>query len=382
MHRGGMSPSAIEVQGTVAPGFEAVRAAFARNFADHGEMGASFAVSVGEELVVDIWGGWADAEHTRPWQRDTITHLFSTTKGLTALMAHMAIERGLLELDAPVMRYWPEFAQQGKEHVLVRHVLDHRAGLVWLAPGRDARRLLDWDAACARLAETAPMYAPGTTTMYHPLSFGFLVGELIRRVTGRTPGAFLTEEITGPLGVDAWIGLPATQHGRCADVILPSWVDDEHPLLPGLHRADRLFNSPAWRSAEIPSVNGHGNARAVATVYGTLAAGGTRNGVRLVDAATVHRMAQRSGAEPGDGGFGDPNWAVGFMPNWGSFGPSPTAFGHTGFGGSFGMADPEHRVAAAYVMNRMNEGEEYDARAFALVDATYRSLPASRTVAR
>jgi len=379
MQRSGMSPSATEVHGTVAAGFEAVRTAFARNFADHGEVGASFAVSVGEEMVVDLWGGSTNADRTQPWQRDTIAHLFSTTKGFTALIAHMAIERGLLELDAPVMRYWPEFARCDKERVLVRHVLDHRAGLVWLSPGRNAWRLLDWEAACERLADSTPVYPPGTRTEYHALSFGYLVGELIRRVTGHTPGAFLAEEIAGPLGVDAWIGLPSALHDRCAEVITPSWVDDEHPLLPGLDRGDDLFNSPAWRSAEIPAVNGHGNARAVATVYGTLAVGGTRNGVRLVDAATVRRMGQRSGAEPGDGGFGDPNWAVGFMPNWGSFGPSPTAFGHTGFGGSFGMADPEHRVAAAYVMNRMNEGEEYDVRAFALVDATYRSLFARRT---
>jgi CubicO group peptidase (beta-lactamase class C family) len=363
------------VHGTVAPGLDAVRDAFAHNLAEPPEVGASLAVVCEGELVVDLWGGHTDAARSSEWQRNTLVPVFSTTKGMVALCAHLLLEREALELDAPVARYWPEFAQGGKSEVTVRYVLDHRAGLPWLSPGADGRRYLDWDACCERLARYEPVYAPGSRAEYHAITFGFLVGELVRRVTGRRIGRFFAEEVAGPLAADFHIGLPTAEEARVAEIVAPRWelLGVEAP--PAEHDVVAFANDPDWREAEIPSVNGVGNARGVATVYGVLANGGSSATHRLATAAMVRRMWQRSGVTDCSGGPWDAAWALGFMPNWSNmWGPSRSAFGHTGFGGSFGMADPDGRVGIAYAMNGVGTEWDLGPRGQRVIRAVYHCL--------
>ncbi|MFE0515909.1 serine hydrolase domain-containing protein, partial [Streptomyces sp. NPDC058964] len=208
-----MSQHEPDVHGHCDARFTAVRQAFEENFRDRGELGAAVAVTVDGEPVVDLWGGWADAARTRPWERDTLVNVWSTTKGVTALCAHILADRGLLDLDAPVAAYWPEFAAAGKEKVLVRHLLSHRAGLAGLREPHSLEQLYDWELTTARLAATEPWWEPGTCSGYHAFTYGHLVGEVVRRVSGLLPGAFLEREVTGPLGADFTIGLPAKESG-------------------------------------------------------------------------------------------------------------------------------------------------------------------------
>ncbi len=212
----------VEIEGDCAPRVAAVRDAFAANFAAGRKVGASFAATVGGESVVDLWGGHADRERTRPWQQDTIVNVFSTTKAMTALCAHMLIDRGLLDVDAPVARYWPEFAQSGKDQVTTRHLLSHTAGLAAIRRPLPSEALYDWEQMVAALAAEGPWWAPGSTSGYHALTFGHLVGEVIRRVSGRTPGAFFRAEVAAPLRADFQIGLAASQEGRVAEMVPPA----------------------------------------------------------------------------------------------------------------------------------------------------------------
>lgn len=223
-----MSHDEPQVHGHCDPRFSAVREAFEENFRQRGELGAAVAVTVGGVTVVDLWGGWADAARARPWERDTVVNVWSTTKGPVALAAHLLADRGLLDLDAPVARYWPEFAAAGKEGVLVRHLLSHRAGLAGLREPHSFEELCDWELTTRRLAATEPWWEPGTRSGYHALTYGFLVGEVVRRVTGMLPGAFLRKEVTGPLGIDFTIGLPEEEAHRAAELVhAPARPDSE-----------------------------------------------------------------------------------------------------------------------------------------------------------
>ncbi|MGW3015247.1 serine hydrolase domain-containing protein [Streptomyces longwoodensis] len=372
--------------------FAAVRDAFEENFRTRGELGAAVTVIVDGGAVVDLWGGWADPARTRPWQRDTLVNVWSTTKGPVALCAHLLADRGLLDLDAPVAAYWPEFGAAGKEKVLVRHLLSHRAGLAGLREPHSLEQLCDWEATVARLAATEPWWEPGTRFGYHALTYGHLVGEVVRRVSGLTPGAFLEREVTGPLGVDFTIGLPEKDAGRVA-------VLEHAPVSPGDQQAapGRLApvalaaltnpavgaagaNTPAWRAAEIPAANGHGTARAVAELYAVLAGRGTRAGQGILSPAAVERVREGQGAGRdlvlGAGLGRDTEIGLGLWLSGphGSYGPNPRAFGHDGFGGSCGLADPEAGVALGYVMNRMGPRIADDPRKTALVDALYQAL--------
>src|SRR6185437_7588156 len=266
---------------------------------DEGDTGAAAAVYMDGEPVVDVWGGFADADRTIPWERDTIVNVWSVTKTMTALCALVLADRGQLDLDAPVARYWPEFAASAKQGVLVRHLLAHTAGLPdWDGP---IAELYDWPAATARLAAQAPLWEPGTEAGYHSVTQGFLVGEVVRRITGRSLGTFFAEEVAGPLGADFHIGLhPVRAHRLAATGPPPGQTEDyaarapgdTAPSTPGTAITVRDGNSMAWRRAEIPAANGVGNARSVALVQSVLACNGTVGGVRLLSPETCARARQ------------------------------------------------------------------------------------------
>ncbi|MCH5671889.1 serine hydrolase domain-containing protein [Streptomyces gilvus] len=373
--------------------FAAVRTAFEENFRERAELGAAVAVSVGGEVVVDLWGGWADADRTRPWERDTLVNVWSTTKGPTALCAHILADRGLLDLDAPVAKYWPEFAAAGKEEVLVRHLLSHRAGLSGLREPHSVEQLYDWEFTAARLAATEPWWEPGTVSGYHAFTYGFLVGEVVRRISGQLPGAFLAREVTGPLGIDFTIGLPEREAGRAAELVHPPAASSSEQaaifsqLTPAalaalanpVVGADEA-NSPAWRAAEIPAANGHGTARAVAALYGIFAGRGTYAGRRVLSPEAAERVREGQGScrdlVLGAGLDAETEIGLGLWLSGdnGSYGPNPRAFGHDGFGGSCGLADPEAGVSLGYVMNRMGPRIADDPRKMALIEALYGAL--------
>ncbi|MDH6218967.1 serine hydrolase domain-containing protein [Streptomyces pseudovenezuelae] len=381
------------VHGDCDERFAAVRTAFEENFRDRDELGAAVTVTVDGEVVVDLWGGWADGARTRPWERDTLVNVWSTSKGPVALCAHILADRGLLDFDAPVAAYWPEFAAAGKEKVLVRHLLSHRAGLAGLREPHSLEQLYDWELTTRRLAATEPWWEPGTRSGYHALTYGFLVGEVVRRVSGLLPGAFLEREVAGPLGVDFTIGLPEKEAGRAAELMHPPAASSSEQaaifsqLTPVAIAAltnpvagATEANTAEWRAAEIPAANGHGTARAVAALYGVFAGRGSYGGHRVLSAEAAEKAREGQGScrdlVLGAGFEHETEVALGLWlsgPN-GSYGPNPRAFGHDGFGGSCGLADPDAGVSLGYVMNRMGPHIADDPRKMALVDALYSTL--------
>ena len=388
-----MSQHAPHLEGHCDPRFGAVREAFAENFRARGELGAAVTVTLDGETVVDLWGGWADAARTRPWERETLVNVWSTSKGPTALCAHILADRGLLDLDAPVAAYWPEFAAGGKESVLVRHLLSHRAGLAGLREPHTPAQLYDWELTVNRLAEQEPWWEPGSRSGYHALTYGFLVGEVVRRVSGLLPGAFLEREVTGPLGIDFTIGLPEKEADRAAELVHPPAAETSEQAAVFAQLAPVALaalanplvgaaeaNTPEWRAAEIPAANGHATARAVAALYGVFAGRGTYGGREVLSPEAAERVRE------GQGGCRDLVLGAGFehetevgLGLWlsgsnGSYGPNPRAFGHDGFGGSCGLADPEAGVSLGYVMNRMGPHIADDPRKMALIDALYSAL--------
>jgi CubicO group peptidase (beta-lactamase class C family) len=385
-----------EVQGECHPRFQAVRDAFARNLRDQDEIGAAVTVIVDGEPVVDLWGGHADLDRTQPWARNTLVNVYSCTKGMTALCAHRLVSEGRLDLDAPVSRYWPEFAAADKAALPVRWLLGHRAGLAAIRKVLPNEALYDWNAMCSGLAAETPWWTPGTAHGYHAVTFGWLVGEVVRRITGKSLGTYFREEVAEPLGVDFHIGLREDEHGRVAEMstLPPPAPGTEGVQLGTLILSDpdglaaRAFMNPAsiaygvnnaaWRTAEIPGANGHATARALATVYGVLARGGEAGGYRLLDSAGIARCREEQSHGPDLVLVIPTRFGLGFMlpqdrPD-ARFGPNPRAFGHPGAGGSVGFADPEARVGFGYVMNRMGPHILLDPRAMALIDATYSRL--------
>ena len=386
----------VKIEGTCDESFAPIREAFAENFRSRGDVGAAISVTVDGRTVVDLWGG--DAAPGRPWQRDTIVNVWSSTKGAVALAAHMLIDRGLLDLDAPVARYWPEFAAAGKDAIPVRYLLSHRAGLCGAREEITIDDLPDWHKVTSILAATEPWWEPGTDSGYHALTFGYLVGEVIRRVSGRSVGRFVAEEIAGPLGAEITIGLTDAGIARCATLSMDPPPPDSanaamfaqlhpaalaalmNPSMAAPAAAD-IGNNDAWRRAEIPAANGHATARGLATMYALLAQGGQHDGVRLLGPAAAERVREGQGATVdvvlGIGNGGLPSeWALGFLlsGDQGILGPNPRAFGHGGYGGSFGMADVEARASLGYVMNHMGNNLVGDPRQVALFDALYECL--------
>ncbi|MFF4458488.1 serine hydrolase domain-containing protein [Streptomyces mirabilis] len=388
-----MTQPAPRVHGHCDARFAAVRTAFEENFRDRDELGAAVTVTLDGESVVDLWGGWADAARTRPWERETLVNVWSTSKGPTALCAHILADRGLLDFDAPVAAYWPEFAAAGKESVLVRHLLSHRAGLAGLREPHDLAQLCDWELTVARLAAQEPWWEPGTRSGYHALTFGHLVGEVVRRVSGLRPGAFLEREVTGPFGIDFTIGLPEKEAERAAELVHPRVASSSEQaaifaqLAPAAVAAlanplvgAAEANTARWRAAEIPAANGHGTARAVAALYGIFAGRGAYGSRQVLSPEAAERVREGQGScrdlVLGAGFEHETETGLGLWlsgPN-GSYGPNPRAFGHDGFGGSCGLADPESGLSLGYVMNRMGPHIADDPRKMALVDALYSAL--------
>ncbi|WP_314221212.1 serine hydrolase domain-containing protein [Streptomyces zaehneri] len=368
-----------DIQGSYDDLFTAVPTALAA-LLDGGDVGGSVAVFVDGEPVVDVWGGFADAARRVPWQRDTIVNVWSVTKTMTALCALVLADRGELDPDAPVARYWPEFAAAGKEAVLVRHLLSHTAGLPdWYGPVAD---IYDWPAATAYLAAQAPQWEPGSAAGYHSLTQGFLVGEVLRRITGRSPGEFFADEIAGPLGADFRMGLPAEHDHRVALTVPPPLRDEDYTA--GAARGDvartvtatptairlRDGNSKAWRRAQIPAASGFGNARSVALVQSAMACGGSVRGVRLLSRAGCDRAWEEQ--------FSGEDRVLGMPISWGlGYGRFGGTYGWGGWGGSTVMIDPEARAVVAYVTNQMREPAE-DTRGLDLVMAAYDGLQGLR----
>jgi CubicO group peptidase (beta-lactamase class C family) len=395
--------AAMTVEGTCASQFAEVRTEFERNFAERGEVGASVHVTVDGESVVDLWGG---STGEQPWTEDTLIHVWSCTKGATALCAHILASRGDLDLNAPVTKYWPEFGKNGKESVLVRHLLNHQAGLPAIREPLPPGSFYDWEYMTDALAREEPFWTPGTRHGYHGLTFGFLVGEVVRRVSGRPLGEFFRDEVAVPLGIEFWLGLPEEMEPRVAPTIP---VDPTQPGVelstmfltafgdPTSTQALQVINSAGYmmpgeadtraaRAAVMGAVGGITNARGLAQMYRPLALGGAYEGVRLVDEAQIVAMGAVSSAADIDAVvLVGSRFGLGFVKStdnrrfalpadregilW-----SEEAFGHTGFGGSAGFVDPKARLSFGYTMNRMGSGLGLNERGQSLIDATYRSL--------
>ena len=383
----------VKIEGTSDPKFSRVKDAFASNFESGGEVGAAVAIELDGRPVVDLWAGHADRARSRPWTRDTLVNVYSTTKGLTAICAHRLVDQGRLDLDAPVARYWPEFAQAGKGKIPVRFLLSHRAGLPAVRKPLPREAFFKWDTMCAALAEQEPWWEPGKGFGYHAITYAWLVGEVIRRVSGKTPGTYFREEIVEPLGLDAHIGLAAVHDRRTADIIgaPPPKPGQSNPMMemlrdPESMSAKAIANPPidivgdantrAWREMELPSANGHATARSLARVYGALGRGGEVDGFRVLTPASIVRCytEQSRGMDLVMRVLG--RISLGFMLTSPEIpmGPNPHPFGHPGAGGSLGFADPEAKIGFGYVMNQMGESVGLDPRPRRLIEAAYASL--------
>lgn len=372
------------IEGFVAPGFEGVRTAFAAGFErtdDLREVGAAIAVVHRGELVVSLWGGLADADAGTPWCEDTLANVWSTTKGVTAALVAIAVDRGLIDYAAPVARYWPEFAANGKAEVTVAQLLSHQAGLPGFPEGTTLEHLYAWEPAVERLAAQAPMWAPGTHNSYHAITYGHLAGELLQRATGRRFPDILADDVAGPLGADIHIALGAGLQDRLATMIPPL---NPAPFDPDAMSAEaiaavtnptitpELANLPEWRAAVIPAANGHASALGLARLFGALANGGQLGGTQLLGADTIAAMRAVQ-TKRADGFLGVPAWwSMGMTTNHiGVYGPEPACYGHGGWGGSFGVADPVSGTGVGYVMNQMGAMIVGDPRNIALMTAIH-----------
>ena len=330
------------------PGFEPVRKVFERNL-EKRELGAAFCAYVDGRKVVDLWGGWADAARTEEWQQDTIVTTYSATKGMTATCAHVLIDRGLPDVDEKVATYWPEFRQAGKEDVTVRMVLSHQAGLPWTTASYPAEQRFDWDTLTDALARSTPVWEPGTRVEYHGGTFGYLVGELIRRIDGRPLDTFFREEVAEPLGLDFLISFGPDHDGRCAEIV----GDDD------------FVNTREWRAAGDGAATGHGTAESFARLYAALGLGGELDGVHLLREQTIEAALAEQPLPLADGPAGE--FGLGYQLFWKLFpGMNDRTFGHTGMGGSVGLGDMKRRLGMGYVMNQMGSGGAAD-----LVNTTY-----------
>lgn len=374
----------VDVEGFVHDRFAAVRDVFAANLASGADLGASCCVTVAGETVVDIWGGFADEARTRPWARDTIVNVYSTTKTMTALTALLLADRGELDFDAPVARYWPEFAANGKQNVKVSHLMSHSAGLSGWCETLAKEDLYDWQKVTSLLAAQAPYWEAGTAAGYHAVTQGYLVGEVVRRITGRTLGTVFREEIAQPLNADFHIGLPASEDDRVADLVPPppgSGISTvaESPL------ASNMANNPgvdvlatrtrAWRGAEIPAAGGTGNARSVAAIQSILANLGMVGGQRFLSEAGC-RKALELQIEGTDLILGIPvRYGLGFGLQGGMVPlPNSSCMYWGGYGGSLVIIDMEARACIAYAMNRMQGTTSGDIRGFGLAMAAWQAL--------
>jgi CubicO group peptidase (beta-lactamase class C family) len=378
------------IDGRCDRAFTPMRDAFAANFADHGDTGAAVCVLAGGRVVADLWGGWTDELRRSPWRPDTLVNIFSVGKGLLALLAARLTGDGRLDPDATVSRYWPQFGSANKDGITLRQLLSHQAGLPAVRRRLPARAMLDWRLMTAALADQEPWWEPGTAHGYHVNTFGFLVGEVLRRASGRTVGHLLRDEVAGPLGADVHIGLPARQHARVAEFAWPGSPppEEDRPDLsgsllmehnayfnPGGLSGAGVVNTAAWREAEVPSANGHATARGVARVYAALAAGGTLAGVQVVDAAALAAAATEHTYGPDLILHRPTRFGLGFQLSQPErpIGREPGAFGHFGAGGSVGFCDPAAGIAFGYVTGQMGPRWQ-NPRNRALIGALYDCL--------
>jgi CubicO group peptidase (beta-lactamase class C family) len=377
----------VEIQGACAPEFEAVRTAFAANFDQGLELGASACVTVDGETVADLWAGDRDLDGT-PWERDTIVNVWSTTKTMAATVLLVLADRGELDLDAPIASVWPEFAANGKEAITTAQVMGHTAGLPGFDPVLPTEDLYDQDACAANLAAQAPWWEPGTRSGYHLVTQGYLEAEIVRRVTGRTIGTFFREEIAEPLGADFHIGLPQSEEGRVGYVVPPP---DPLGLVAGADPTSIAVragtscritgaeqNSRAWRAAEIPAAGGTSNARGVARVHAMLANGGTLDGVRILSPEGVDRIFVEQ-SHTTDAVLGVKmrlGTGFGLMSDLIPLSPNPRSCFWGGWGGSICVVDVDARVSIAYVMNKMAGGLVGDMRGAMVVLAAMGAVAA------
>lgn len=373
-------------QGFVQDRFAAVRDVFDASLASGADVGASYCATVEGETVVDIWGGHADEAKTRAWEKDTIVNVYSTTKTMTALTALLVADRGELDFDAPVSRYWPEFAEGGKADVKVSHLMSHSAGLSGWKEPIAKHDFYDWEKCTALLAAQEPFWKPGTAPGYHAVTQGYLVGEVVRRITGKSLGTVFREEIAGPLGADFHIGLPASEDARVGDLIPPpegaSISDRSMDPLPKNMATNPGIDVLAtrtreWRGAEIPAAGGTSNARAVAEIHAILANGGVAKGKRFLSEAGC-RKALEPQIEGEDLILGIPvRYGMGFgLPGGMVPLPNPNTIYWGGYGGSLVIIDMDARTTFGYVMNRMEGTTTGDTRAFNLAVAMWQSLAA------
>jgi len=379
-----------DVQGSCDDRFSRVREELDRQLDTQEELGGAIAVDLDGETVVDLWGGTRDITGATPWTADTLVNVWSTTKTATALAVLTLAERGQLDLDAPVSRYWPEFAAAGKEGVLVRHLMSHTSGVSGWDPPFAVEDLYDWELATSRLAAQAPWWEPGSASGYHALNFGHLLGEVVRRVDGRMLKDFVAEELAGPLGADFTIGAPESEWGRIAPVIPPPPLPIDFAAMDPTSPVIRTFTGPpaeagvanteGWRRADIGAANGHATARGVRDLLRVVSLGGEAGGVRLLSEATIGRIfdVQADGVDLVLGiplrfgiGFGiTPSAGVPWLPGgrtcfWG------------GWGGSMIVCDLDRRLTIAYVMNRMGAGIVGSTRAEAYLREIYASVGAA-----
>jgi CubicO group peptidase (beta-lactamase class C family) len=384
----------VKIEGACDPRFNRVKEIFANSFTDGVEVGAAVAATIDGKSVIDLWGGHVDKAKTKPWTRDTLVNVYSTTKGLAATCAHRLVDQGKLDLDAPVAKYWPEFAQAGKEKIPVSYLLSHRAGLPAVRKQLPMDAYVNWPVMCSALAAQEPWWDPGTKHGYHAITFGYLIGEVIRRITGKTIGAYLRDEIARPLNLDLHIGVDASFDARIADLIAapppppgkPDQVaemarDPESVTFKAIANPrpvidPALVNSREWRGAEIPAANGHATARALAALYGNLATAGGVSDFRVLTPESIRRAHTEQAFGP-DVVLGVVSrWGLGFALNQPAapLGPNPRTFGHPGAGGSIGFADPDARLGFGYTMNQMGSDALIDGRAANLFNALFAAL--------
>jgi CubicO group peptidase (beta-lactamase class C family) len=363
--------------------FAAVREAFVANFADGQELGAGFCAVIDGEVAIDLQAGWADRARTRAFDGSTLVPVFSTTKAATALMLARLVGQRRLSYGQAVAEVWPEFAARGKEAITVEQCLSHQDGLAAMPEAFDPQLWFDWPAITAKIAGMAPLWPPGTASGYHPSTFGYIAGEIFRRVDGRSLGVALRQDVCGPVGLDLWIGLPEDEHARVADMQRPPAAPAFGELTP-LRRAAFLepWSSPPgrnalqWRTAEIPSANGHATAQALARLLGALACDGAVGWEEVLPPGLAAEVARARIAGPDLVLPFTVSWGAGVLRNdpIGAYGPGRNTVGHSGWGGSCAFADPDHRLSAAYVMNRQSVHLVADPRPGRIIRALYESL--------
>lgn len=392
----------VKLNGFYHKDFKAVYKEFKNNFVERGELGGSVCVKKEDEVVLDLWGGLADVKSKAPWEEDTIAIVWSCTKGATALALHMLTSQGLVDINAPVTDYWPEYGNNGKDKTTVKMLLAHQSGILHLNEKVKAGGYVDWEYIIKFIENQKPSFKPGTSYGYQAITFGWLIGEIVRRVTGKSLGTYIKDEIAGPLGAEFWLGLPPELDEKVAEMIFPTmdpagpnqdffvnvFTKPESPQAAIFFNDGGFmtgFNEPIYRRAELGATNGYGNARGLAKLYAPLANGGELNDKVFVDEETLIDMSSVYSASYDETLLVPTRFGLGYMKsidnrydlnidNREAFIMSESAFGHSGFGGAVGFADPKENISFGYVMNKMGPGTLLNLRGQSLVDAMYKSL--------